>query len=96
MCALNLAWQLRPQRLFLLGFDMNRDPDGRAYWYPPYPWSTPEGSTSDGKYKSWAKQFADIALAFIGAGVKVFNVSPSSAIDVFPKITPSQFMRECR
>lgn len=95
-CALNLAWKLRPRRVFLLGFDMNRDPDGRAYWYPPYPWSTGKGSTTDGKYRNWARQFEDAAAAFAAIECQVFNVSPKSAIDTFPKITPVQYARMSR
>jgi len=95
-CALNLAWQLRPNRLFLLGFDMNRDDHGRAYWYPSYPWTNGAGSTSDGKYAGWAKQFKTASSAFARIGCQVFNVSPGSAIDAFPKISPAQFLKECR
>jgi len=33
-CAVNLAYQMRPKRIFLIGFDMT----GEAYWYEPYWW----------------------------------------------------------
>jgi hypothetical protein len=95
-CALNLAWQMRPRRVFLLGFDMNRGPDGRAYWYPSYHWASPVGGTSDSKYAAWAKQFKAARSAFQRIGCKVFNVSPASAIEDFPKLTPAQYVRECR
>lgn len=94
-CALNLAYQLQPRRVYLLGFDMNRDKHGRAYWYPPYPWSSSTGSTTAGKYGTWAGQFAAAADAFKRIGTEVFNVSPSSAIDNFPKITPAEYLKEC-
>lgn len=94
-CALNLAWHLKPARLFLLGFDMNRDAYGRAYWYPPYPWSSAAGGTSDGKYAAWSKQFTAAASAFARIGCAVFNVSPASAIKVWPKMTPAQYLKEC-
>ena len=90
-CALNLAWQMNPSRVFLLGFDMTRDEQGRAYWYPPYPWSTAAGSTSRGKYDVWSKEFGVAAALFGRIGCKVFNVSPSSAIKAFPKMTAMQF-----
>lgn len=95
-CAMNLAWHLRPSRLFLLGFDMCRDESGRAYWYPPYPWSSPNGSTTNGKYTKWAQQFRGAASAFTRIGCQVFNVSPKSSIDAFPKITPAQYLKESR
>lgn len=96
VCALNLAFKFRPRRVFLLGFDMNRNARGDAYWYPPYPWSTTRGSTSDGKYGAWSEQFEEIAKQFDRAGALVFNVSPASSIDNFEKLTPKQFARECK
>jgi hypothetical protein len=91
-CALNLAWQMKPARLYLLGFDMNRSDDGRAYWYPPYPWSSKAGGTSAGKYSTWAAQFDQAAQSFAQIGCDVFNVSPRSAITSFRKITPRQYL----
>lgn len=94
MCALNLAWQLNPRRLYLLGFDMCRDSKGVAYWYPPYHWAKPVGSTNDGKYERWSEQFANAARAFAMIGCQVANVSPCSKISVFRKITATQFLKE--
>lgn len=94
-CAMNLAWKLRPDRLFLLGFDMCRSPDGRAYWYPPYPWANPAGGTGDKTYTNWAAQFRGMAAAFHRIRCQVINVSPQSAIDVFPKMTPAAYLKEC-
>lgn len=90
-CALNKAYQMRPRRLFLAGFDMCRSPTGAAYWHPPYSWSIPAGATKDGKYAEWARQFSDAAAAFARVGTEVFNVSPGSAIDAFQKISASQY-----
>lgn len=92
MCAFNLAYQLRPERIWLYGFDMNRGPKGRAYWYEPYPWSA-KGATTSGKYKEWSKQFDDAAAKCKAAGIKVFNVSPTSAITSFEKIAPKDLHR---
>lgn len=95
-CALNLAWKLRPRRVFLLGFDMCRSKDGRAYWYPPYSWAHPNGGTGDKTYGAWAREFRTMQSAFNRIGCEVFNVSPASAIDAFPKITPAQYLKECK
>lgn len=85
-CAINRAYQLKPYKLFLFGFDMCRDAKGNAYWYPPYPWvSEKGGSTSNGKYKTWASEFNNIAIAFAQAGCEVINVSRYSAITSFRK-----------
>jgi hypothetical protein len=89
LCALNLAYQMRPSRIFLLGFDMSRGPNGEPYWYPPYPWS-PGGATSPAKYAVWAAQFEPAAAACRAAGIDVFNVSAISAIDTFRRISPEQ------
>lgn len=93
-CALNLAYLMKPRRLYLLGFDMNRSPEGRPYWYPPYTWAKPNGGTSNKRYREWSTQFAKAAAAFNSIGTEVFNVSPSSAIEVFKKITPQQYAQE--
>lgn len=93
-CALNLAYRLKPRRLFLLGYDMNRSPKGKPYWYPPYSWANQSGGTSNKRYREWSAQFERAAISFRSIGTEVFNVSPRSAIDVFPKITPQQYEEE--
>lgn len=93
-CAINLAYRLRPRRVFLLGFDMSRSPDGQAYWYPSYTWAKPQGGTGNKRYAEWATQFEEIAAAFRAIGTQVFNVSPNSAIKSFTKITPKEYEEE--
>lgn len=95
LVALNLAWRLRPSRVYLLGFDMRRDERGRASWYAAYPWAQPSGATSNGKYATWAQEFSDAARSFADIGCDVWNVSPASAITAFPKMTASEYRREC-
>jgi hypothetical protein len=86
LCALNLAWTLRPTRLFLLGFDM------RA----PSAWPSVTGTkTTAGKYTSWAPQFKHAARRFAEIGCDVWNVSERSAITVFRKMAPAQYLQEC-
>lgn len=89
-CALNLAYQLRPDRIILFGFDMNRSPEGSPYWYPDYPWVKAGGATSGGKYQVWSAQFETAARSFKNAGIEVLNASPWSAIDAFKKIAPDE------
>lgn len=93
-CALNLAYQLRPSRLYLLGFDMCRDSRGRASWHAPYSWAQVAGATSNGKYAAWAKQFGEAAALFASIGCDVWNVSPASAITSFAKMTPREYAQE--
>jgi len=89
LVAMNLAYQMRPRRVFLLGFDMSRGPKGEPYWYPPYPWA-PNGGTSKGKYREWAHQFTPAYGCFHAAGIRVINVSVTSAIDIFQRIPPDR------
>lgn len=90
-CAVNLAYQMRPDRVFLVGFDMQRDDVGAPYWHYPYPWSTC-GAVRDGTYASWAKEFDIIAAAFRERAINVYNVNHRSLIEAFPKITYEQFL----
>lgn len=89
-CGINLAYQLKPDHLFLLGFDMQPGPRGEAHWYPPYPWA-PNGGTKPGKYQSWANEFELIAKQFLLINAKVYNVSDRSLIRMFPVMQPSYF-----
>jgi len=72
-CALNLAYHLRPQILYLVGFDMRRGPKGEAHWFPQYPWVTGH-ATSVGKFATWAKQFGQAGEQLRRAGVRVYHV----------------------
>jgi hypothetical protein len=82
-CALNLAYQMRPERLILVGLDMSQGPKGEAHWFPPYEWA-PTGATTSGKFKAWAAQFDDAAVKFKAAGVAV-EVWGQTAIPAFGK-----------
>lgn len=90
-CAINRAYQHRPRRMFLFGFDMCRAPDGNAYWYAPYPWAAKtKGNTKAGTYQTWAAEFNRIALQFAEIGCEVINVSAHSKITAFQKFSPTQ------
>lgn len=87
MCAFNLAFLYKPERIWLFGFDMCRNNKGEAYWYPPYPWNE-KGATKPGKYVEWSKQFDTAKQLCDLAGIEVLNVSPHSTIAVFKKVSP--------
>ena len=86
-CAINRAYQLHPRRVLLFGFDMCVSPQGRAYWYQHYAWA--KGATGSGPrtYREWAPQFRVAAKQMAKAGIEVLNVSPSSRIDAFKKVS---------
>lgn len=88
-CALNLAFQqsTRGDNIFLLGFDMCKGPGGEPYWYPPYPWTQPEGATKNGHFRDWVREMEKFHAQFLVAGINVYNVTHRSELHVFPKIT---------
>lgn len=85
LCAFNLAYQVRPKRIFLVGFDMQRGPGGESHWFEDYPWA-PGGATKAGKYREWAEEFHLAGGKCHAAGIEVINVGERSLIDAFPKI----------
>ena len=85
-CALNLAYQLRPKRVYLFGFDMKRR-EGKVYWWPHYPWR-PTGGTSPGLYKRWAARFNKTPPQFKSVGIEVINGCEDSAIAAFKRVDP--------
>lgn len=82
-CAVNLAYTMAPDELYLFGFDMRLSPDGKKYWYPQYDWAKKKTSG----YNSWPQAFDTYAQQFEQRGCKVFNVSPLSMITSFKKVS---------
>lgn len=91
-CALNLVYKLKPRRMFMFGFDMQRGPGGEKHWYPNYPWAVDDAAgTKKGTYRDWTEEFTAIAAQFVKAGISVFNVNHRSAITAFPRISFETF-----
>jgi hypothetical protein len=86
MCALNLAYQMKPKRLYLFGFDMCLSPRGEAYWYKHYFWARPSGAGAS-QLAKWANEFTRVAAQFRDAGIEVINVSPASKIKCWPRVS---------
>lgn len=84
-CALNLAYQLRPCQLFLVGFDMKRGPKGEAHWFQQYPW-VDKHATSAGRFAEWAEQFEGAALQLKAAGIDTYLASNHTAVPLFKRI----------
>lgn len=91
-CALNLALQLSPRRVYLLGLDMQRGDDNLPYWHPPYPWNT-TGAAKNRKLAEWAQEFADIKKQFDIHRIEIINVNHRSKITAFPVIAYDEFRR---
>lgn len=91
ICALNLALQSKPKRVFMLGFDMQRGPQGQHHWYDDA-WT--EHKSSKKALERWAARFESINLQFSREGVELVNVTNYSAIPVsaVPRWDPEKFM----
>ena len=86
-CAINLAYKMRPDNVYLFGFDMQG-----GHWWPPYPWAKePTGQRSD----EWINAFRLIERYFGKSKTNIY-VCGKSAIRNLPKISFEEFvtMRE--
>lgn len=92
-CALNLAYKMRPERIVLWGFDMNRSPAGSPYWYPAYPWAKVTG-TPPVTYASWAVTMEVARVQCQRRGIQLLNASLTSAVAGIEKIEPRSLL-EC-
>lgn len=92
-CGFNLAFQLRPKSINLVGFDMGRGQNGEVYWYPPYSWR-PDGGTGNARYAEWAEQFAEPMQQCERIGIHVVNVNKRETIKGMARVDPQVFMRE--
>lgn len=68
--ALNLAYQLRPEKLWLIGFDMKLGPRGERHWHPDYPWKSGGGS-KPGTLGGWSRDMARQLAQLRAAGIDV-------------------------
>ena len=93
-CAINLAFQqmVAGDNLFLLGFDMQKGPDREPYWYPPYPWTHPDGATKPGHFDQWVRDMHGFAKYARSMKLNVYNVTTRSLIPHFPKMTFAQML----
>lgn len=93
-CAINLAFQQMTEgdNLFLLGFDMQKGPDGQPYWHDPYSWAKPEGATKPGHFAAWVRDMHGFAQHARIKRLNVYNVTTRSLIPHFPKMTFEQMI----
>jgi hypothetical protein len=93
-CALNLAYQMRPKQLYLVGFDMKRGPHDEAHWYPPYSWS--KTSTGAKRLDEWSLQFSEASQQLRAAGVLTRIVCENTFRLPFLPLSPRQLEVECQ
>lgn len=84
--AFNLAVQLAPRRIALVGFDMTREHG--AHWHEDHPVML--GNPTDAKVKRW-RQLMDSAAETI-KGIEVVNCSEISALTAYPKVPLEQVL----
>lgn len=82
--ALNLAYSLRPRRVYLYGFDMG-EPE---HFFGEYPWSHEAAGNNTAKFKDWRKEMVHASGQFRRAGIQVYNTNRLSNIKAFPHGTP--------
>ncbi|MEN6621482.1 MAG: hypothetical protein ABFD50_08045 [Smithella sp.] len=85
--ALNIAYLMRPKRIYLFGFDHTGVPNGgneSEHWYGKYPWR-PHRKSFNHQYE-WIVDHRVCAEQFHDKGIEVFNVSQLSMINVYKRI----------
>lgn len=93
--AINLAFLLGAKRVFLLGFDMHQRKNAKASWHNEYDGDGKNRKASYPKYllafdsivKDWKEKFSDR---------EIINVNDDSALDCFPMMSVSEFLKERR
>lgn len=90
--AISIAAHLGAKRIFLLGFDMKRV-ENSQHWhqlYKPKRVNPIKRVPTSDPFERHMRGFPKIAMDAKRMGIKIYNVCPDSAIDVFPKITLQQ------
>lgn len=79
--AINFAVSAGAKRILLLGYDM-KEVDGATHWHGKYP-----SKTHRAGFRMFMKHYPVIAEDAKKRKVEILNVSPDSALDVFPKVS---------
>jgi hypothetical protein len=85
--AVNLAMALGANPIYLLGFDCKHD-GARTHYHSGY-----DATAGELKLKQLALDFDKLKRKADALGVKVVNLTPGSAIKVFPKAEPSDVLQ---
>lgn len=79
--ALNIAAQLRPARIVMVGYDMTLARG--LHWHGRHTGKL--GNPTEGTVARWRRVTDAAAPAFAAAGIEVINASPDSALKAYPK-----------
>jgi hypothetical protein len=79
---IGLAYLFGARRFLLVGYDMQRAPDGRGHWFGDHPGKLANNSP----YATFLKRYEPLALDMRYAGCEVINCAPAgmSALQCFP------------
>lgn len=94
LCALSLAYSMKPATLYLVGFDLRRDENGPAHWFPEYPWVASNRQKRP-KLNRWAQDMKTPARQLAKAGIKVYLAGRYSAVHEFNYIDAKQLVKAC-
>jgi hypothetical protein len=71
LCAVNLAYQLRPKIIRLYGMDLKNGPQGQRHWYPDYSFKPKGKGTSNGTFANWQIDLANAIKQCRKVGIDV-------------------------
>lgn len=86
-CAMNLAYVMKPQEVYLFGFDMRLGPHGQKHWYPDYPWKK---GNSKAPRADWINDMARAAAMFDRAKIKARIVGKWGEVKSFKRVTAEE------
>ena len=86
--AINLAVHLGASRILLLGYDMQRGPNGEEHCHADHP------SRSTPRYELFQSFFPSLVEPLREAGVSIVNCSRRTAIECFPRMDLEIAMRQ--
>ncbi len=88
--AINLAVHLGAKRILLLGYDMQRGPDGRTHWFGHH---CLDNLRRESLYVDFLKRFPTLVNPLQAIGVDVINCSRATALRCFPQMPIEQGIR---
>jgi hypothetical protein len=88
--AVNLAVHLGARRIVLLGYDMQKGPQGVQHWHPEHPVRLAPS------YDRWRQMFESLVAPLARLGVEVINCTRRTALTAFPCRPLEEVLGECR
>jgi hypothetical protein len=90
--AISVAAQMGAKKIYLLGFDMKLDEKENQHWHNIYRFN-PNKKETQMPFDKHLMGFPKIAEDAKRLGIKIINVNPESAIDVFPKVSLREILK---